>query len=139
MSQLITSGSWSATSLVAMAVLIRGVWQVLAMSKMHDAKLALQGYEAIILGLADRSAPDRARPNGWSVQTELNNRFANGEKGLLAELCALAQYTKGSTYWTAKFFGNATVDGRGRQSDYWSHQTIIGFGYTKGMPTNCCT
>ncbi|TKX24417.1 cellulase-like protein 2 [Elsinoe australis] len=75
----------------------------------------------------------------WSIQTELNNRFANRKKNLQTGLCAFDKYTQGSAYWTAKFFGNATVDGEGTQADYWNYQTFIKLGYTQGVPKTCCT
>lgn len=65
----------------------------------------------------------------WSIQTEKNNLFSNRRKLLTTGLYAFNKYVRGSAYWTAKFFGNGTVDGQGTQADYWNYQTFIGLGY----------
>jgi hypothetical protein len=57
----------------------------------------------------------------WSIQAELDNTFASRAKNLNTGLYAFNKYTAGNAYWTAKFFGNATVDGQGVQADYWNY------------------
>jgi hypothetical protein len=61
----------------------------------------------------------------WSIQTEINNTFAERPVLLNTGLYAFAKYAHGSTYWTAKFTGNGTVDGQGTQKDYWNYETFI--------------
>lgn len=57
----------------------------------------------------------------WSIQAQLDNTFAGRQKALNTGLYAFSQYTRGSAYWTAKFSGNASVDGEGTQADYWNY------------------
>ncbi|KAL4996218.1 putative cellulase [Aspergillus recurvatus] len=57
----------------------------------------------------------------WSVQAEFNNTLAGRKRALNTGLYAFAAHTRGSSYWTAKFLGNATVDGEGTQADYWNY------------------
>lgn len=66
----------------------------------------------------------------WSIQAEIDNTFSNRKKNLETGIAAWKKYTQGSSYWTAKFFGNATVDGQGTQADYWNYETFISLGYT---------
>ncbi|KAJ5811433.1 hypothetical protein N7474_007734 [Penicillium riverlandense] len=66
----------------------------------------------------------------WAIQAELDNTYSTREKNLQTGLAAWRKYTRGSSYWTAKFSGNATVDGQGTQADYWSYETFIQLGYT---------
>ncbi|KAJ5928717.1 cellulase [Penicillium verhagenii] len=66
----------------------------------------------------------------WSIQTEIANTLASRAKILETGLAAWKKYTRGSAYWTAKFTGNATVDGEGTQADYWNYETFIDLGYT---------
>ncbi|KAL5355910.1 putative cellulase [Aspergillus floccosus] len=61
----------------------------------------------------------------WSIQAESNNSFAGREKALNTGLYVFAKHTQGSSYWTAKFFSNATVDGQGTKGDYWNYMTWI--------------
>ncbi|KAF9892240.1 hypothetical protein FE257_002017 [Aspergillus nanangensis] len=61
----------------------------------------------------------------WSIQAELANTFAGRQKALNTGLYAFAQHSQGSAYWTAKFSGNAPVDGEGTQADYWNYMTWI--------------
>lgn len=65
----------------------------------------------------------------WSIQTISNNLLANREKNVQAGLYAADKFLQGSAYWTAKFKGNATVDGEGTQEDYWNFETFIDLGY----------
>lgn len=67
----------------------------------------------------------------WSIQTEIGNTFASRAMIFETGLAAWKKYTRGSAYWTTKFFGNATVDGQGTQADYWNYETFINLGYTK--------
>ncbi|KAL4926068.1 glycoside hydrolase superfamily [Aspergillus undulatus] len=60
----------------------------------------------------------------WSMQTEFDNRLAERERALNTGLYAFAAHTRGSSYWTAKFFGNNTVDGEGTQADYWNYLAL---------------
>ncbi|KAI3003506.1 CAZyme family GH5 [Aspergillus niger] len=61
----------------------------------------------------------------WSIQAQYNNSFADREKALSTGLYAFAKYSQGSAYWTAKFSGNATVDGQGTQAEHWDYMTWI--------------
>jgi aryl-phospho-beta-D-glucosidase BglC (GH1 family) len=69
----------------------------------------------------------------WSIQAEIDNTFSSRKKNLQTGLAAWKKYTRGSSYWTAKFFGNATVSGEGTQADYWNYETFIGLGYTSSF------
>lgn len=64
----------------------------------------------------------------WSIQAELDNTFSSRAKNLNTGLYAFSKYTAGSAYWTAKFFGNATVDGQGVQADYWNYLGLAKLG-----------
>ncbi|EAW20793.1 putative cellulase [Aspergillus fischeri NRRL 181] len=61
----------------------------------------------------------------WSIQAEYNNTFTGRERALNTGLYAFAKHAQGSAYWTAKFSGNATVNGQGTQADYWDYMTWI--------------
>ncbi|KAL6234973.1 hypothetical protein BDW75DRAFT_240570 [Aspergillus navahoensis] len=61
----------------------------------------------------------------WSIQAEIDNTLAGRQKALNTGLYAFAEHSQGSAYWTAKFSGNATVDGEGTQADYWNYMTWI--------------
>ncbi|WYZ41211.1 hypothetical protein EsH8_V_000106 [Colletotrichum jinshuiense] len=65
----------------------------------------------------------------WSIQAVSNNTFASRAKNLNNGLVAWSKYTQGSSYWTAKFSGNASVGGEGTQSDYWNYDAFIDLGY----------
>lgn len=65
----------------------------------------------------------------WSIQALYNNSFALRERNLNYGLSAFLKYSHGSSYWTWKFSGNATVDGQGTQADYWSYEALIDRGY----------
>lgn len=64
----------------------------------------------------------------WSIQTSLNNTFANRAKLLNTGLYAYNKNSQGNAYWTAKFRGNITVAGEGTQSDYWNYESFIDLG-----------
>ncbi|KAL5335825.1 glycoside hydrolase superfamily [Aspergillus crustosus] len=64
----------------------------------------------------------------WSIQAELENEFAERGRALNTGLYAFAAHTRGSSYWTAKFFGNTPVDGEGTQADYWNYLTFARLG-----------
>ncbi|KAJ5753767.1 glycoside hydrolase superfamily [Penicillium nucicola] len=66
----------------------------------------------------------------WSIQAEIANTFSSRKKNLQTGIAAWKKYTRGSSYWTSKFFGNATVDGEGTQADYWNLESFISLGYT---------
>jgi hypothetical protein len=59
-----------------------------------------------------------------AIQAELENTFVSRAKNLNTGLYAFNKYTAGNAYWTAKFFGNATVDGEGVQADYWNYLAL---------------
>ena len=61
----------------------------------------------------------------WSIQAEIKNTFAGRQKALNTGLYAFSQYARGSAYWTAKFSGNATVNGEGTQADYWNYLYFV--------------
>ncbi|CEN62160.1 hypothetical protein ASPCAL08799 [Aspergillus calidoustus] len=65
----------------------------------------------------------------WSIQAAHNNSFALRERNLKVGLEAWEEYTQGSCYWTAKFEGKGTIDGEGRQRDYWSFERFIEEGF----------
>ncbi|KAL3480083.1 glycoside hydrolase superfamily [Aspergillus californicus] len=65
----------------------------------------------------------------WSVQAAFNNTLGLRERNLRYGLGVWEEYTQGSAYWTAKFEGNASVDGEGSQKDYWSLGRFIEEGY----------
>ncbi|KAF3803130.1 hypothetical protein GCG54_00011799 [Colletotrichum gloeosporioides] len=67
----------------------------------------------------------------WSIQAVSNNTFASRARNLNSGLYAWSKYTQGSTYWTAKFSGDAPVDGQGTQSDYWNYEGFIDSGFIK--------
>jgi aryl-phospho-beta-D-glucosidase BglC (GH1 family) len=66
----------------------------------------------------------------WSIQAKIDNTYSSREESLQTGLAAWKKYTRGSSYWTAKFSGNATVNGQGTQADYWSYENFIQLGYT---------
>ncbi|KAI9039294.1 putative cellulase [Aspergillus affinis] len=61
----------------------------------------------------------------WSIEAEKANTLAGRQRALNTGLYAFEEHTRGSSFWTAKFSGNATVSGEGRQSDYWNYMTWI--------------
>ncbi|OGM44138.1 beta-1 [Aspergillus bombycis] len=65
----------------------------------------------------------------WSIQTLYQNSFALRERNVNAGLDAMYKYSQGSCYWTAKFSGNATVNGQGTQADYWNFEYFVDHGY----------
>ncbi|KAE8337235.1 hypothetical protein BDV24DRAFT_103921 [Aspergillus arachidicola] len=65
----------------------------------------------------------------WAIQTLYQNSFALRERNVNAGLDAMYKYSQGSCYWTAKFSGNATVNGQGTQADYWNFEYFIDHGY----------
>ncbi|RAH42502.1 putative glucan 1,3-beta-glucosidase precursor [Aspergillus brunneoviolaceus CBS 621.78] len=64
----------------------------------------------------------------WAIQAGSNNTFALRERNLNTGLHAFHQHTQGSSYWTAKFYGNGTVSGQGNQTDYWNFEGFIDLG-----------
>ncbi|KAF5011903.1 hypothetical protein FDECE_2036 [Fusarium decemcellulare] len=65
----------------------------------------------------------------WSIQAAQNNTFASRSKNLNTGIAAWAKYTRGSAYWTYRFYGNASVNGEGTQGDYWSYEDFIDMEY----------
>ncbi|KAH8429374.1 uncharacterized protein LDX57_007038 [Aspergillus melleus] len=61
----------------------------------------------------------------WSIEAEKANTLAGRQRALNTGLYAFQEQTRGSAFWTAKFSGNATVDGEGRQGDYWNYMAWI--------------
>ncbi|KAL2866271.1 glycoside hydrolase superfamily [Aspergillus lucknowensis] len=73
---------------------------------------------------AQESAGDGEFPvfiGEWSFQAGFENTLVGRERALNTELSAFGALTQGSSYWTAKIFGNTTVDGEGVQADYWNY------------------
>jgi hypothetical protein len=68
----------------------------------------------------------------WAIEAGGNNTLALRGENLKAGLSAWAQYTQGSTYWTAKFSSNATVAGQGIKQNYWNFAEFIKAGYLDG-------
>jgi aryl-phospho-beta-D-glucosidase BglC (GH1 family) len=72
----------------------------------------------------------------WSIQAASNNTFSSRAENLNTGLRTWQKYTRGSAYWTYRFFGNVPVNGEGVQGDYWSYEKFIGLGIidpTKGV------
>ncbi|PWY83264.1 glycoside hydrolase [Aspergillus sclerotioniger CBS 115572] len=65
----------------------------------------------------------------WSIQATYNNSFALRKRNVNTGLAAFGEYTQGSSYWTAKYSGNTSVDGQGEQRDYWNYEAFIDAGY----------
>ena len=68
----------------------------------------------------------------WAMETGGENVLGMRKKNLHAGLSAWAQYTRGSSYWTAKFLSNATIAGDGVKQDYWNFEEFIADGMLKG-------
>jgi aryl-phospho-beta-D-glucosidase BglC (GH1 family) len=68
----------------------------------------------------------------WAIETGGENELGLRKKNLQAGLSAWAQYTRGSSYWTAKFLSNATIVGEGVKQDYWNFEGYIADGFLKG-------
>jgi len=61
----------------------------------------------------------------WSLQSLYNNTFA-ARKGIFdTQRYAWQKYVAGGSFWTAVSYSNATVDGEGDQTDYWSYAALI--------------
>ena len=65
----------------------------------------------------------------WAIQSLYNNSFALRERNLNVGLGAFHKFAHGSSYWTWKFSGNATVDGQGTKADYWNFEEYVDQGY----------
>ncbi|KAJ6080538.1 endo-beta-1-3-glucanase [Penicillium canescens] len=74
----------------------------------------------------------------WSIQAEILNTLASQEQNLQTGIAAWKTYTRGHSYWTAKFFGTTKVNGEGTQTDYWNYETFINLGFT-GSSTEAVT
>lgn len=68
----------------------------------------------------------------WALETGGDNVLSLRKNNLHAGLSAWAQYTRGSSYWNAKFESNATIVGEGVKQDYWSFEEYIANGFLKG-------
>lgn len=76
----------------------------------------------------------------WAMETGANNSLALRGRNLNAGISAFGQFTRGSSYWTAKFLSNATTEGQGDKGDYWNYEGFIEAGYTKqAQKKNFCT
>ncbi|KAG2414441.1 hypothetical protein HFD88_003632 [Aspergillus terreus] len=90
-----------------------------------------ENITAAICSDAESGAGDGKFPvfiGEWSIQAEFDNTFAGRRRALNTGLYAFSQNAQGSSYWTAKFSGNSTVDGEGVQADYWNYMTWIDEG-----------
>lgn len=65
----------------------------------------------------------------WSIQTAYNNSLALRERNFNAGVEAFRRHAQGSTFWTAKFSSNVTVDGQGTKEDYWNFEAFIDRDY----------
>lgn len=65
----------------------------------------------------------------WAIEAGGNNSLALRGKNVNAGISAFAHYTRGSSYWTAKFKNNATVAGEGLKENYWNYEGFIQKGY----------
>ncbi|KAF7585882.1 hypothetical protein BBP40_009942 [Aspergillus hancockii] len=93
--------------------------------------LAQTDVPAAICSDAKASAGDGRFPvfiGEWSIQAEYNNTLAGRAVPLNTGLYSWAKYTQGNAYWTAKFSGNARLNGEGSQKDYWDYMTWINLG-----------
>ncbi|CAF3474606.1 unnamed protein product [Fusarium graminearum] len=61
----------------------------------------------------------------WSIQATSDNSFSSRAINLNTGLKSWSKYTRGSAYWTWKFFGNVPVDGEGTQGDYWNYSEFV--------------
>lgn len=61
----------------------------------------------------------------WSIQALHNNTHALRAQNLNYGLKAFHHYGQGSSYWTWKFNGNATIEGQGTQGDYWNYEYFV--------------
>ncbi|KAJ6004178.1 hypothetical protein N7499_000248 [Penicillium canescens] len=71
----------------------------------------------------------------WAIEAGGGNQLALRGESLKAGLSAWAQFTQGSTFWTAKFHSNVSVAGgagKGVKQDYWSFEEMIQAGYLDG-------
>ncbi|KAK9853983.1 hypothetical protein MYU51_004613 [Penicillium brevicompactum] len=68
----------------------------------------------------------------WSIEAGGNNTLSLRGDNLKAGISAWAQYTQGSTFWTAKFSSNGTVAGQGMKQNYWNFAEFIEAGYLDG-------
>ncbi|KAL5359422.1 glycoside hydrolase superfamily [Aspergillus floccosus] len=87
-----------------------------------------ENISATICSDAENGAGDGRFPvyiGEWSIQAEFSNTFAGRRRALNTGLYAFSHHAQGSSYWTAKFSGNNTVDGEGVQADYWNYMTWI--------------
>ncbi|KAJ5637403.1 hypothetical protein N7490_007282 [Penicillium lividum] len=69
----------------------------------------------------------------WAMESGVSNKLALRERNLKAGISAFAQYTHGSSYWTAKYFSNATVEGQGDMGDYWNYEGFVDAGFLRGQ------
>lgn len=68
----------------------------------------------------------------WAIETGGNNSLALREKNVRVGLDAFGRFTRGSSYWTAKFWSNDTVAGEGVKGDYWNYKGFIEDGGLQG-------
>nr|QNH86138.1 alpha-L-rhamnosyl-beta-D-glucosidase [Mucor circinelloides] len=68
----------------------------------------------------------------WAIQTGGKNELAQRGQSLRAGLSAWAQFTRGSAYWTARYFSDAAVVGEGMKEDYWSYEKFVAEGLLEG-------
>ncbi|KAJ5610814.1 hypothetical protein N7510_007533 [Penicillium lagena] len=68
----------------------------------------------------------------WAMEAGAANSLALRGRNLRAGLSAFEHFTQGSSYWTAKFWSNATVVGQGDKQDYWNYEEFIDAGYLDG-------
>jgi hypothetical protein len=71
----------------------------------------------------------------WAIEAGGANQLALRGEALKAGLSAWAQFTQGSTFWSAKFHSNVSVaggSGKGIKQDYWNFEEMIRAGYLDG-------
>ncbi|KAJ5297896.1 hypothetical protein PENANT_c012G04747 [Penicillium antarcticum] len=71
----------------------------------------------------------------WAIEAGGSNSLELRGEALRAGLSAWAQFTQGSTFWTAKFHSDVEVAGgagKGIKQDYWNFEEMIAAGYLDG-------
>ncbi|KAJ5480529.1 hypothetical protein N7530_006038 [Penicillium desertorum] len=91
---------------------------------------------------AKKSAGDGKFPTfvgEWAIEASDNDLGLRG-RNLQAGISAFGQFTRGSSYWTAKFSSNATIKGEGVKGNYWNYEEFVRMGYLDGqveVPNYC--
>lgn len=68
----------------------------------------------------------------WAIEAGANNSLALRERNVRAGIEAFGKFTRGCSYWTAKYRNNATIAGHGRKENFWNFEEFIQQGYFDG-------